>query len=605
MSEIMQFLKNIDEEYLIGLSNKGIVKRSHKDLESVELKVTQEGEEILGQYDEVSVRLKLPLTSSTCSCPSTSICKHVIMTILAAQRMAGDQPAEAPSQEEASPAEKAQDDGPQSVSAGESVGEGQALGESAQGSGRQALDENVQGSGQQANHLMQIPTERLRKAVSDREWERLLTLTQWETDFEITEGSMITVRDVKTQATVKLIHPMELSTCSVCHNDKLCIHKAAAILAWQIRSGVITPEKLMEEAGGREDDLDAQSVPEVLSAVKDQLEEMLLSGSARLSPETSFGLERLALRARGASLPNLEEKLRVLAECAKGYQERRASITASELMRRIVDCHLHLEKLERAVSEGSSILSVAGTFRSEYRAVPELMLYGIAMREFQSDAGYAGKTIFFFEERSRSFYTYTAVRPTTYEKTTRRGQAGEVVPWNLPCTLPQLSMAKVRIRDGKANDEKRLSSTSQAQAELLRVGGALPDAIGELIFDDFEELWGAYLERLNKAKGELSEAEKLFLIRPRELLSVEYDEITQRSVLWLEDQQGRRLRGELRFSKQEETAIRSLERMEQKIRKQGKELPVFFGSLYVNDGECLFYPIETIGSDRLGGEGDA
>ena len=569
MSEIMQFLKNVDEEYLIGLSNKGIVKRSYKDLESVELKVTQEGEEILGQYDEVSVRLKLPLTSSTCSCPSTSICKHVIMTILAAQRMAQDQPAGEPSQEETAPAEKVQDDG------------------------------------QQADQLMQIPTERLRKAVSDRDWERLLTLTQWETDFEISGGNMITVRDVKTQATVKLIHPLELSTCSVCHNDKLCVHKATAILAWQIRNGVITPEKLLEDAGDREDDFDAQSVPEVLRDVRSQLEEMLLAGSARLSPETPFGLERLALRARGATLPNLEEKLRVLAERVKGYQGRKASITASELMRRIVDCHLHLEKLERAVSEGSGLFSVAGTFRSEYRAVPDLMLHGIAMREFQSDTGYAGKTLYFYEEGSNSFYTYTAVRPTTIEKTPRRGMGGEAVPWNLPCTLPQLSRANVKLKDGKANDEKRLSSTSQAQAELLSVGGMLPDAIGELIHDDFEKLWRAYLERLQKAKGELPEAEKLFLIRPKELLSVEYDEITQKSVLWLEDQQGRRLRGELRFSKQEETAIRSLERMEKKLRKQGEELPVFFGSLYVDDGECLFYPIETIGSDRLGGEGDA
>ena len=114
----------------------------------------------------------------------------------------------------------------------------------------------------------------------------------------------------------------------------------------------------------------------------------------------------------------------------------------------------------------------------------------------------------------------------------------------------------------------------------------------------------AFLERLEKAKGEPSEAEKLFLIRPKELLSVEYDEIAQKSVFWLEDQQGRRLRGELRFSKQEETAIKSLERMKQKLRKQGETLPVFFGSLYVSDGECLFYPIETIENDRLLGEGE-
>ena len=453
--------------------------------------------------------------------------------------------------------------------------------------------------------LAAVPLERLKKAVSDREWERLLTQTQWETDYEITEGSMITVRDQKTQGTVKLIHPLELSTCSICHSEKLCIHKVAAILAWQIRNGVVTPERLMAEGTSGEEEFDAQSVPEVLRDVKISLEEMVLTGSARISLETPFGLERLALRAHGAALANLEDKLRALSECVKGYQGRRASITVSDLMRRIADCHSHVEKLERVMAEGSSILSVAGTFRSEYRTVGKLTLHGIAMREFQSDAGYAGKTLYFFEESSKSFYTYTAVRPTIYEGTTRRGHAGEAVPWNLPCTLAQLSSAHVTLKDGKASDEKRLSSTSQAQAELLGVGGILPDAIGDLIFDDFEALWEAFLERLEKAKGEPSEAEKLFLIRPKELLSVEYDEIAQKSVFWLEDQQGRRLRGELRFSKQEETAIKSLERMKQKLRKQGETLPVFFGSLYVSDGECLFYPIETIENDRLLGEGEA
>lgn len=608
MSEIMQFLKNIDEEYLIGLSNKGIVKRSYKDLESVSLKVTQEGEEIAGQYDDVTVRLKLPLTNSSCSCPSTSICKHVIMTILAAQRSLQAQPTE----DMDSKGQPAENHTSRDQPSGDVSSKNEAMAtEQAQLGSERNTEENATlaqpGSERNAESdpMAQVPVERLKKAVSDREWERLLTQTQWDTDYEISEGNMLTVRDRKTQGTVKLIHPLELSTCSICHNDKLCIHKATAVLAWQIRNGVITPERLMDEAGDREDDFDAQSVPEVLRDVRNLLEEMLLAGSARLSPETPYGLERLALRAHGAALPNLEEKLRSLAECVKGYQGRRASITATELMRRIVDCHLHLEKLDRALSEGSGLLPIAGTFRSEYRAVPELVLHGIAMREFQSDTGYAGKTLYFFEERSNSFYTYTAVRPTTYEKTTRRGQGGEAVPWNLPCTLLQLSKAHVKLKDGKANDEKRLSSTSQAQAELLSVGGLLPDAIGNLIFDDFEALWEAYLDRLEKAKGELSEAEKLFLIRPKDLLSVEYNEITQRSVFWLEDQQGRRLRGELRFSKQEETAIRSLERMKQKREKQGEELPVFFGSLYVEDGGCLFYPIETIESDRLVGEGDA
>ena len=39
LSELINFLSSVDDDYLIGLSNKGIVKRSYKELEkdSVEL----------------------------------------------------------------------------------------------------------------------------------------------------------------------------------------------------------------------------------------------------------------------------------------------------------------------------------------------------------------------------------------------------------------------------------------------------------------------------------------------------------------------------------------------------------------------------------------
>lgn len=594
MSDIMQFLKTVDEEYLIGLSNKGIVKRSYKDLESVTVKITEEGDEILGQYDDISVRLKLPLTSSTCSCPSTSICKHVIMTILAAQKVGENMATQEGKTEESAAGQEAITS--QAVATGQgATSQGKPAGQEA--TSQKAVQEPKEKT--LGSRLLEIPAERLRKAATDKEWMGLLTQTDWEEDFEIAEGNMITVRNLKFQWTVKLSWPIELSTCSACHNEKLCVHKVAAILAWQFRNGVVTPEGLAEETVVSEDDFDSESIPEVLADAKALLDEMLLVGSARLSPETPLGLERLSLRAHGAKLPNLEEMLRVLSEMVSGYHARRASITAADLLRKIVECHELLGKLERAVSEGKGILTFAGAFRSEYMDVPDLLLHGIAMREFRSASGYAGKTIYFFEEGSRAFYTYTAARPTIYEKAKRRGNAGEQVPWELPCTLLQLCSATVRLRDGKANAEGRLSSTSQAHAELLRVGGALPDAIGEIIFDDFEEMWKAYLERSKKAQGELSEAEKLFLLRPKDLLSVEYDEVRQKSVFYLEDFQGRRLRGELAFSKQEETAIRSLERMHEKRKRQEEELPVFFGSIYVRDGECIFYPIETVERVRL------
>ena len=545
MSNVLQFLKTIDDEYLTGLSNKGIVKRSYKDLETTDVQVTEQGEEILGQCGDAQVTLKLPITNSTCSCPSTSICKHVIMTILAAQKI-GDASAES------------------------------------------ANDE-----------LLEVPAERMKKSVGNKDWIKLLTQTNFEQDFEMTEGKMLTVRNLKTEVTVKLCYPLELSTCSAFHDDKLCVHKAAALLAYQVKKGATAVEELMDAAAQQTEEFDEESVPDTLADLRIFLEDLLMAGSARLSTETPLGLESLALRAHNAKLPDLEEKLRVLAESVAGYLGRKAKITASDLMRKIAECYGLTERMENMIAGGKSVYSLAGTFRSDYVDVPELLLHGVGMRAFESASGYAGKTLYFFEEKSKTFYTYTVARPTIYEKGTRRSHAAEAVPWGLNCSLSQLSTATVRLRGGKANAGRRLSSTSAAHADLITVSGALPEGIGETIYDDFEALWKAYLAKTKETEEELPEADKLFLIRPGEMLDVHYDEVNQKLVFWLEDLGGRRLRGELAYSKQEEMAIRSLERLEKKLQRKEEEMPVFLGVFYASEGECCFYPIETIEGKRL------
>ncbi|MBR4731553.1 MAG: hypothetical protein IK081_02190 [Lachnospiraceae bacterium] len=597
MSNVLQFLKTIDDEYLTGLSNKGIVKRSYKDLETTDVQVTEQGEEILGQCGDAQVTLKLPITNSTCSCPSTSICKHVIMTILAAQKL-GDV-----SQENANVTASA------AASVGDAGSEnGAASPENANTTANagNASKENVTAGEPLGNkvaepkdELLEVPAERMKKSVGNKDWIKLLTQTDFEQDFEMTEGKMLTVRNLKTEVTVKLCYPLELSTCSACHDDKLCVHKAAALLAYQVKKGAAAVEELMDAAAQQTEEFDEESVPDTLADLRIFLEDLLMAGSARLSTETPLGLERLALRAHNAKLPDLEEKLRVLAESVAGYLGRKAKITASDLMRKIAECYGLTERMENMIAGGKSVYSLAGTFRSDYVDVPELLLHGVGMRAFESASGYAGKTLYFFEEKSKTFYTYTVARPTIYEKGTRRSHAAETVPWGLNCSLSQLSTATVRLRGGKANAGRRLSSTSTAHADLITVSGALPEGIGETIYDDFEALWKAYLAKTKETEEELPEADKLFLIRPGEMLDVHYDEVNQKLVFWLEDLGGRRLRGELAYSKQEEMAIRSLERLEKKLQRKEEEMPVFLGVFYASEGECCFYPIETIEGKRL------
>ena len=72
-----QILVVADDDYLVGISNKGIVKRAYKDKEEVNNTVPetlQIGEEQLElQLETETVRICYPLAESKCSCPSRSV----------------------------------------------------------------------------------------------------------------------------------------------------------------------------------------------------------------------------------------------------------------------------------------------------------------------------------------------------------------------------------------------------------------------------------------------------------------------------------------------------------------------------------------------------
>lgn len=610
MSEIRNFLENIDDEYLIGLTNKGILKRSYKDLESETVVISEQGEEITGSMGEITVRLKMPLTNSDCSCPSTSICKHIVMTILAVknQGAAGGQENAQPQGENAQ-AENAQpqtDGGVQTGAAQPQRENAQAenaqtqTGGNAQGETAQPQQESPQPPREDApkattaDKLAEIPLETLKKKTGAKDWKAVVEQTFRQKPSRMEEGNFVTVSGEA--VTVKLSHPLDYSTCSICHDEKFCRHKAWALLSFLMEKGKLAEEELLQDQEEDAQEWDEENLADVLDDLKHFLEDVLLVGAARLSPEIPYGFERFAIRCHGCGLAELETQTRILAEQVKNYQERRVKVTAKGLLHHLTNCHDLVTRTKKLIDQGKNLSMLTGTFRTEYQDIPDKVLLGVGIREFASDAGFQGHTLYFLEEGTDELYTYTVARPTIYDQSRKDYRSQGAVPWGLPCTLTQLARARIRLTQGKASAERRLSSTSQAKADLLKNNIGRED-ISEALYDDFELLWKAYFSRVQKSRraSDLSEAEKLFLIAPQEIKDMHYDEIEQCLLFFLEDVQGRRLKARIAFSKQDETAIHGLEKLSENIKKKGDAVPAFLGTLYVENGELILYPIETVG----------
>ncbi|MBR4320156.1 MAG: SWIM zinc finger family protein, partial [Oscillospiraceae bacterium] len=82
MNSLQQALSEADENYFIGISNKGIYKRACKDLENIDVSVNYQDDSAEVTLSGETCLIKNPLWESSCSCPSRSVCRHLITAML-------------------------------------------------------------------------------------------------------------------------------------------------------------------------------------------------------------------------------------------------------------------------------------------------------------------------------------------------------------------------------------------------------------------------------------------------------------------------------------------------------------------------------------------
>lgn len=71
-----------DEEFLIGLANKGTYKRACKDAEGQTPDYTENDDSITAVFGGERVTINAALESCVCSCPSRAVCRHIIGALL-------------------------------------------------------------------------------------------------------------------------------------------------------------------------------------------------------------------------------------------------------------------------------------------------------------------------------------------------------------------------------------------------------------------------------------------------------------------------------------------------------------------------------------------
>lgn len=524
-----------DEDYLIGLCNKGTVNRAKKDLAALS------APEAVPEQDGVTVRLgdiicfiTVPLGESRCSCPSSAICRHRITAILWLKQQLDTEPAATP------PLPKPE-----------------------------------------FQELRTYLPEKLAKQLGAKRLSAALFRHQSGGGPEITETSVVTVDMPWLPASVRLLEPLEHSTCT-CHSKTFCPHKAEALLYWQLKERIADPALLQpsQPAGTA---LDFEAVQGVCQAVQETLTAHLATGLSRMPPNVCETVERMAALCHTAKLPELERALRALHGEYAAYFTRSATYRDSALLQRI-SAALRLAGALVAADEKSAP-SLAGTFRDDYLPVGDLKLYLLGMREFSGRSGYAGTIYYFWERNAHQFYTFTHARPTFYEQETRR-RISAAVPWGLPCPLHQAWNFSLDLSGAKATRTGNLSASEQCQATLLDFhdpGCVYPE---ECVFTDFALLFAQH------STPHTPEQERLAVVHPLRCEPQPFDMVQQLFTMRLLDDKGRDLWLEVRYKKEEAKVVKMLEGLADSLKRKPLLSPFFFGIVYRENDRLKLYPIE-------------
>lgn len=540
-------LTGADEEYLIGLCNKGTVNRAKKDLAAgISPEIQVEGEAVTLNLGEVSCQIRSPLGESTCSCPSSGICRHRILAMLWLKEQCA---AAAPAEDTETAVEPETPPAPPSFAS-----------------------------------LRDYPTEKLVKQLGGKRLAAALFHWQSGSGPEITETSVVTVPMPWLPATVRLLEPLEHSTCS-CHSKTLCLHKAEALLYWQLLHQIAKPEALQQVQPAGEA-LDPEEVQGVCQAVRQTLAAQLSAGLSRMPTTVCETVERMASLCHTARLPELERSLRSLHGAYSAYFSRSATYRDTELLRRFSHSFRLAAALETADEAGCRAL--AGTFREEYHNTTLLRLYLLGNREFFGRSGYAGTIYYFWERTSKRWLTFTHVRPTFYSDSGRGRHFGAAVPWGLPVPLWSLQGQGMDLTGAKMTQAGSLSSTESCQAELLgkqHWEDILPQ---EIICSHFDTL-------LEHTRPGAPEEERLCLLQPSLIQPQPYDQVRQTFSIRLLDSDGRDVWAELRYQKELNRQMDWMKRLTERLENHRGVPPLFFGQLYRDGDKLKLLPIAVFG----------
>lgn len=562
-----EYIGSLNDDYIIGLTNKGILNRALKDLGN--------GDEIKISVEESGVRCELPdgnicnitedIKKFKCTCPSRIICKHAVMSYLYIKQNFDS-----------------------------------IFGESSDLCKEDGSD-NSSGD-QDFSALLLISLESIKKALGDREFGNIGKRLEFGLNAKIEEGTLLQVSFKDEGTWIKFITSKGENTADIisikdstavkncicsCKSKELCKHKAEAVIHYGIHKGVFSKEQIISVVK-EERILNKEAFMDAIKEIKKIIAEIYITGLSRVSENFENEIEQAAVICHNCNLPDIEKSLRALQKELMLYINKNASFSFRSFRKLVQNIYNRATAIENC-DDNEKLRVFAGEHKTTYFDIPPIKLKGVGARGWSSKSGYEGITLYFINTGFDNWFTYTSSRPTYYDDLKKVKLYDTAAPWGITGKLSELSRSEIKLVAGKVNEEFRLSSSEESKAEVLRRTDVADINLKGRMFKDWTLLFSRLVESHLQPYVSREENSNLFLLKVTTYGKSSFDSIHQEFSMPIYDESSHELNIRLKYNSSNKVLIENLERAE----RFNRFPHMLLSEVYIGEEEMIAIPISA------------
>ena len=320
-------------------------------------------------------------------------------------------------------------------------------------------------------------------------------------------------------------------------------------------------------------------------------------GVAHPSDRIVQRFQSCGLSAEAARFPRLARLLHSIADDIRLQIARRIEADSSRLIQRLITVRA---LAQAAVQQNNAEKpSLFGQFRSKYLSIGALELTGLGAYGWRTSSGYEGLTTVFWSPQRKEFFTVSASRGTGQDRLFSISNAYRSgIGWLGASPTQELCRHKIQLLNAKVNHQGRLSTSSECQVIMGAPATPTTMDFGDRLISDWSQL-AAVASRSEPIGLQLPDfREAIIVLKPESWGQRWFDELEQAFVWEVADAAGRMVELRVPWTEVNENAVAFLEH----ITPDREKLDSLLGQLELVDGRLRVYPISLFSKGSVFGD---